>query len=273
MSYAALMVYVEADGTPEDRVRVSASLADKFNAVLIGLSALAIRPPLVAEGDVVEHVVEADLKEITTKLARQASWFRRIVDSDHRKREWRPVFEFPNDALAREARAADLVVIGRTAGPGDQYSSLNPGEAILRMGRPTLVVPEGVRSLRADHVIIGWKDTREARRAVQDSLPFLHGAGRVTIAAICGSGERKAALEHMSDVGCYLEWHRVKVGSKIMQEQKGSSAAQLIQLAQDEKADLLVTGAYGHSRLGEWMFGGMTHDLLATSPICCLMSH
>lgn len=273
MSYAALMVYVDADGVPGDRVHLSASLADKFGAVLIGISALAIRPPLVAEGDIVEEVVEADLKEMSAKLAGKASWFRGLVDSHHQKREWRPVFDFPIDALAREARAADLVVIGRTAGPGDAYNSLDPGKAILRMGRPTLVVPEGVCSLRADHVIIGWKDTREARRAVRDSLPFLHGAGRVTIVEICESGERKGALEHTSDVRLYLERHRVNVGPTILQEQKGSSASQLIQLAQDEDADLLVTGAYGHSRLGEWVFGGMTRDLLVTSPICCLMSH
>jgi nucleotide-binding universal stress UspA family protein len=58
-----------------------------------------------------------------------------------------------------------------------------------------------------------------------------------------------------------------------MLEQKGSGAEQLIRSAQEEHADLLVTGAYGHSRLGEWIFGGMTRELLAASPICCLMSH
>ena len=58
-----------------------------------------------------------------------------------------------------------------------------------------------------------------------------------------------------------------------MLEQKGSGARQLIRIAQEERADLLVTGAYGHSRLGEWIFGGMTRELLAESPICCLMSH
>ena len=58
-----------------------------------------------------------------------------------------------------------------------------------------------------------------------------------------------------------------------MLAQKGSGATQLIRVAQEERADLLVTGAYGHSRLGEWIFGGMTRDLLSTSPICCLMSH
>jgi nucleotide-binding universal stress UspA family protein len=58
-----------------------------------------------------------------------------------------------------------------------------------------------------------------------------------------------------------------------MLERKGSGAAQLLRVAQEERADLLVTGAYGHSRLGEWIFGGMTRELLDTSPIACLMSH
>jgi nucleotide-binding universal stress UspA family protein len=58
-----------------------------------------------------------------------------------------------------------------------------------------------------------------------------------------------------------------------MLEQKGSGAQQLIRIAHEERADLLGTGAYGHSRLGEWIFGGMTRELLAASPICCLMSH
>jgi nucleotide-binding universal stress UspA family protein len=58
-----------------------------------------------------------------------------------------------------------------------------------------------------------------------------------------------------------------------MLRQKGSGAAQLIDIAREEHADLLVTGAYGHSRLGEWVFGGMTRELLLTNPICCLMSH
>jgi hypothetical protein len=66
--------------------------------------------------------------------------------------------------LTREARSADLVVIGQTQGPRGAYRSLDPGEAILKMGRPMLVVPEGKSSLRGEHIVIGWKDTREARR-------------------------------------------------------------------------------------------------------------
>jgi nucleotide-binding universal stress UspA family protein len=136
-----------------------------------------------------------------------------------------------------------------------------------------LIVPDAVASLRAEHVVIGWKDTREARRAVQDALGFLREAIRVTVVETCQSGEEAAAQEHIDDVARYLTRHRIGGGPRVIIHQEGSGAAQLIRLAQDEGADLIVTGAYGHSRLGEWVFGGMTRDLLASSPVCCLMSH
>jgi nucleotide-binding universal stress UspA family protein len=108
---------------------------------------------------------------------------------------------------------------------------------------------------------------------MRDALPFLQQAARVTIVEACGPDEEKTALGDLDDVANYLAEHRVKSGSRVILAQEGSGAAQLIRVAQDERADLLVTGAYGHSRLGEWIFGGMTRELLATSPICCLMSH
>jgi len=273
MSYATLMAYVDVGSEPEWRVRLAASLADKFKALLIGLSAEALRLSLITEGSAVQEVAQTDIAEIRARLADKGSWFRGEAGADHRKLEWRPVVDFPVEALAREARSADLVVIGQTRGPGDAYNSLDPGAAVLRIGRPALVVPDGIRSLRADHVVIGWKDTREARRVVRDALPFLHEATRVTVVEICRSGEEIAAQDSIDDVARYLTRHRISGGPRVILHQEGSGVAQLIRLAQEEEADLLVTGAYGHSRLGEWFFGGMTRDLLASSPICCLMSH
>ena len=136
-----------------------------------------------------------------------------------------------------------------------------------------MVVPAAVKSLGAGHVVIGWKDTREARRAVQDALPFLHEAKRVTIMEICEKDEMDGARHHVADVVRYLAQHRIKAESRIEIQAHGSGADQIIGLAEDEGADLLVTGAYGHSRLNEWVFGGMTRELLTSSPICCLMSH
>ena len=270
MPYASLLVYV--NDRPELMVRIAVGLADKFGASLIGVSASPIPPPAVANGIVALLPTEDDIKQMRAKLAEHGNWFRSVA-GDHRKPEWRQFLEFPVDVLSREARCADLVIIGQTERRFGEYGFVNPGEAILRMGRPTLVVPKGVGRLQAEHVVIGWKDTREARRAVLDALPFLHEAARVTIVELCGPGEEKTALERIDDVMRYLTRHQIKGGPRVLLQKEGSGAAQLIRLAQDEGADLLVTGAYGHSRMGEWIFGGMTRELLETSPICCLMSH
>ena len=164
-------------------------------------------------------------------------------------------------------------VIGQKPERVNDYLSVDPGEAILKMGRPTLVVPEGAHTLRAERVVVGWKDTREARRAVRDAVPFLQKATRVTIVEACGEGEDQTALGRLDDVARYLSRHRIEAGPRVILRQEGSGAAQLIEIAHEERADLLVTGAYGHSRFGEAMFGGVTRELLLNSPICCLMSH
>ncbi len=273
MSYKALLVHVDAAEQGDAAVRVAVGLADRFDAALIGFCALEVRPQFVTDGMVMIEAVEAEIKEKRAKLADKAVWFRSIVGGGRRNVEWRAMLDLPTEALAREARCADLVVIRRSKAPADTYTALDPGGAILKAGRPVLVVPDGIGALRGEHVVVGWTDRREARRAVQDALPFLREAARVTIVEICGRGEEDAARQRMDDVAGYLTRHRIVGGPRVIMHQDGSGAAALIKLAQEENADLLVTGAYGHSRLGEWIFGGVTRDLLAASPICCLMSH
>ncbi|WP_051346669.1 MULTISPECIES: hypothetical protein [unclassified Bradyrhizobium] len=111
--------------------------------------------------------------------------------------EWQRALESPTAFLAEQARAADLVVFKRRKIQSDYFHYLDSDEAILRMG-PTLSVPEGVTKLSADRVVVGWKDTREARRAVRDALPFLIRASKVTIAEICASDEQDVAARAMS---------------------------------------------------------------------------
>jgi nucleotide-binding universal stress UspA family protein len=271
VSYASIMVYVEADRAPERRVQLAASLAHRFNAALTGMSALAILPPLVIDGRVLDEMTGIDVELMKSKLAAADTWFRDMVHND--RLGWRSALDHPGDALVREARYADLVVIGNKGRRGGAYRTLDTGEAVLRLGRPALVVPNGVGTLRGERVVIGWKDTRESRRAVRDAIPFLQQASQVIIVEACGPGEQGAALGRLEDIAGYLAQHRIKAGSKVLLEQKGSGAEQLLRVAEEEDADLLVTGGYGHSRLGELIFGGMTRELLASSPICCLMSH
>jgi nucleotide-binding universal stress UspA family protein len=274
MSCATLLVYVNADHVSKQLVSVAAGLADKFSAKLIGLSALAFMPPVAAEGVViVDNATEFDIAQMKAKLDQAGNEFRAAAGAD-RQTEWRSFLEFPTETLISEARCADLLVVEKNKISWNIHRDADNGSAILGAGRPFLVVPAAVKSLAADHVVIGWKDTREARRALQDALPFLHEAKRVTIVEICDQDQMETARHHVDDVVGYLGRHRVKAKARIETQLPGSTGADRITgLAVDDGADLLVTGAYGHSRLNEWFFGGMTRDLLRSSPICCLMSH
>jgi nucleotide-binding universal stress UspA family protein len=273
MCYATLMVWVNVDHVSKQFVGVAAGLADKFSANLLGLSAVTIVPSFVAEGVVViDNATEFDVAKVKASLAEAGNKVQAAAGTG-RQIEWRSVIEFPTETLISEARCADLVVIESGRPAGDMYRSADVGAAILGAGRPFLVVPAAVKSLTADHVMIGWKDTREARRAVQDALPFLHEAKRVTVLELCEKEQMETARNHVDDVVRYLAQHRINAERRVEIQARGSRADQIIEWADDEEADLLVTGAYGHSRLNEWMFGGMTRDLLTTSPICCLMSH
>ena len=167
MSYAAMMVYVDIDGIPEQRVRIASELAKKFDAALIGFSARAVPPPFVAEGVIIEEATEADIEQMQAGagearrlVSRRCPAMSRISNGDRR-------WIFPAIALAHEARCADLVVIGQPLrGRYDNQRILDPREVLFKLGRPALVVAPGIASLRAEHVVVAWKDTREARRAV-----------------------------------------------------------------------------------------------------------
>lgn len=274
MSYAALMVYVDSDGIPEQRVRIAANLAARFDAALIGIAARAVPPPFVAEGVIIEEATEGDIQQMQAGLVKKGVWFRGIVGADRPDVEWRTALDFPAEALKRECRAADLVILGQQAqGRHDNHRSLYPGEVLLKLGRPALLVPPGIASLRAEHVVLGWKDAREARRAALDAIPFLRAAKRVSVVEVCARDDERNALARTKDVVSYLGRHGISADPRPIVHRDRSDADHLVQFAVNEEADLLVAGAYGHSRVGEWIFGGMTRSILASCPFCCLMSH
>jgi len=273
MSFTTLMVYVDPDYTHTSVVRIAAQLADRFASRLMGVSAIPMRPPVVAPGVVLDTVTEAEITQMTSRLQEKETWFRQTVGVLPGGIDWRSELDFPTEFLISQAQCADLIVVNSNRSFLGSYNSLDTAGVILKSGRPVLIVPSELQTLKADRVVIGWKNTREARRAVMDALPFLHEATHVTIAGICERGDEKAVQRGINDVVQHLTRHRIKAESKVLLHRDDSSGSQLLQVVKDEGADLLVTGAYGHSRLGEWVFGGVTQELLATSPVCCLMSH
>jgi nucleotide-binding universal stress UspA family protein len=108
---------------------------------------------------------------------------------------------------------------------------------------------------------------------VRDALPFLQEAKEVLIFAAGEGGSKPAAKQVLADVGRHLVRHGVIVAGEICRDARKPAAVEILELARDENADLIVSGGYGHSRLGEWIFGGVTHELLASTRVCCLLSH
>lgn len=273
MSFAAMMVHVDVERDSEQRVQLALGLADRFQSTLIGVAGTALRPVFAAGGVVVyvdptEHdrqKIAARLDEMGAKFCAQGQCLKSI--------EWRTALETPSELVAREARAADLVIVGPRQMGNDVHDLIDPGAILLRAGRPVLVVPDVVPPLRLQRVVVAWKDTRECRRAVRDALPFLQQAKEVLLVEIGEDGAESKARKNLADVANYLVRHRVIVAAQVRRRARGPAAGELLHLVREEDADLIVAGGYGHSRLGEWVFGGVTHELLGSSPVCCLLSH
>jgi nucleotide-binding universal stress UspA family protein len=273
MSYTVLMVNLDGRPNSEKRARLAADLADRFQSALIGVAGRCYLPSFLANGAAAEAGQDDGERQEMMKLLAGMEGRFRAAAKQVRQVEWRGIFDYTNNLVPIEARAADLVIVGRRQSPGDLYFALDPGMTILRAGRPLLVVPEELDALAARRVVVAWKDTRESRRAVRDALPFLRDAKEVIIVEVGEHRTETQSQKHIDDVAGYLLRHKVVVGAKAYLHTERSVAGELLRFAKGEKADLIVAGAYGHARLSEWIFGGATRDLLANSPICCLFSH
>jgi len=267
MSYATVMVHVDLDGGLGGCVEIAASLADRLGARVIGItggSPLAVGA--AGDGSTGSNVSEDPLEQKRRE-------FYAAVGSRGRGVEWRCFPDSPTDAVVREARAADLIVVGSRRGAGNPLPVPDPGRVIVNAGRPVLVVPETVLSFAPRRIAIAWKDAREPRRAVRDALPLLRLAESVMIAEVLEEREGDHALQRVKDVAGYLAQHGIEIVTERVRPSDVTVAGSLLRLIEDENIDLAVVGAFGHSPLGEFIFGGVTRELLAQSPICCLFSH
>jgi nucleotide-binding universal stress UspA family protein len=157
------------------------------------------------------------------------------------------------------------VVTSRSRHPGaSEYNVATPGALVQQAGRPVLVAPPGVTKLEPQNIWVAWRDTREARRAVADALPFLKRAGAVEVVEVCDHQDAAATEARLADVAGHLHRHGVRATIAACVEQKDvTPAQQFLELAGRQNVDLLKAGAYGRSRFQEWVFGGFTRALLA----------
>ncbi len=271
MTFSSIMVHLDLEVANDPCLRVALSLADIFEAKLIGIAA-AIAEPSYYPGEVFdEGSLEQLRSDITKRLAQAEDRFRSV--SSPRTIEWRSAIAAPAEYVSREARAADLLVIGaqRNGLVSDRAGNLDPGDLVMQIGRPILVVPPQVKSLGLKLAMVCWKDTREARRAVSDALPLLQKMQEVVVVeVISDESSRDAAHGRVDDVIAWLKRHSIEAFARVFHcSEREDPMEKLFRYG----ADLIVAGAYGHTRLREWVFGGFTHDLLRRSPLCALLVH
>jgi nucleotide-binding universal stress UspA family protein len=136
-------------------------------------------------------------------------------------------------------------------------------------------VPDGVKpTLKPKRVLLGWNGTKESARAVHAALGMLKEADQVNVVLVDPvAGEFDQGEEPGADIAAYLARHGVKVSVDVLASASRNISDVLLQHGADLDAELIVAGAYGHSRLREFLFGGATRDLLANDRFAVLMSH
>lgn len=275
MTYKSLLVHLELNGDNEGVLRIAAELARRSDARVVGVAACQPMSVLYSEGFFATDIITQDHDEIERELAVAEAQFRDAFKG-HPDIQWRTsiCYDALADFIADEARSADLIITGKDLGFSmlDETRRVNIGDLVMRAGRPVLLVPQGVRSLPMRNVFVGWKESREARRAVADALPLLRQARDVTVLQIAGKGEEKRAAECTQDVAAWLALQGVDARPEV-QPLMGSEPGFVRATLLERKCDFLVAGGYGHSRMGEWVFGGVTSDVLLDPDYCVLLSH
>jgi nucleotide-binding universal stress UspA family protein len=260
MAYKDLLVIVDDDHHARERISHGADLAERFDAHLAGLCVSLTAAPEAAD---------------------RISRARELFDTETGRRrisaEWRSTTGFPIDVAAVQARYADLIVLNQLD-PEDAQAPINsprPEDMVLSAGRPILVIPYiGAHGPIGKRVLVAWDASREATRAVNDAMPLLAAATIVTVMTIDPVIER---AEHGAVPGADIALHLTRHGVNAQVEKTVSGGVGigdvLLSRASDLGADLLVMGAYGHSRVRELVLGGATRTVLMSMTLPVLMSH
>ena len=280
-SPASLMVRLAAGVSNDPLLKLTADLAGRLKvSKVIGISACQ---PIQIYGSPEAYVPPAlmnwDREQIDSELRAGEKEFRAALEGKVAAVEWRSTvvtYGSIADYVVEQTRAADLLVTAaqEAGSPLDRSRYVDVADMVLSAGRPVLIAGASESRLDLESVVVGWKDAREARRAVQDALPLLLLAERVVVVEIGGVEALADARARTADVSGWLARHGVKATGRVVAA-AAREAAQLRDIASDFDLDagLVVGGAYGHTRLREWVLGGVTKDLLLQPARCSLVSH
>jgi nucleotide-binding universal stress UspA family protein len=274
--YATLMVHLELGRPNTALLQVAGGMAERLRAAVIGVAVCQPMPIIYNDGYIPSDLIDQDRQQIDDEMKTAEAEFRTALAGRAEISNWRSIVTSISlsTQLANEARSTDLVItgVGGKASLFDTSRHLDIGDFVMQAGRPCLIVPAKTERLALEHVVVGWKDTGETRRAVRDALPLLKEAGRVTVVEIAVEQDLADARTRVQDVVGWLKRHGIEA-TPAATLATGDDAVGLEAVIRGQAADLIVAGAYGHSRLREWVLGGVTRDLLLRAGRCSLVSH
>lgn len=181
--------------------------------------------------------------------------------------QWQEIVGYPSDEYAYHGRMHDIVVAAREKDFPDFC-----GEIVMATGRPVIVASARAVSAVGDNVLVAWNNSPESARALTAAMPILCRAKKVCLAAVPPPViEEREILQSLQELQKMLRPHAIQAEIRIVREAQGREADALKESAYDAGCDLIVMGAYGHSRLREYLFGGVTREILKECEVPVLM--
>lgn len=274
MAIKELLIHMNGRDTRATRLQAAIGLAERHRAHVTGLY-LIPRPaiPPYVSAQIPDEVFEHQRRELRRLAAEAEAEFRAALDGAGCDGEWRQLEGFAEPLLNRQARFTDLLLMSQP----QPDRLLSPDTAlehavVLGAGRPVLFVPrQGHVGTIGERVLLAWNASREAARAAHDALPLLSRAERVVVLAIEPPEDERERFT--VDICAHLARHGVNAEGAQLDAVDEPFAAVLLSQARQRACDLIVAGAYGHSRFSEILLGGVTEDLFAKMDRPVLMAH
>lgn len=271
MCYKTVLVHVDQGRAAGARIAIAAQLALASQAHLVGAAMTGMSPNVFAAAGLNPAVPPLLLSfdALREESVRALDAFERQVSAiGVASFERRQVEDQAGPGMSMQARYADLLVISQSdpASPAPRLRADFPEYVLLNCARPVLVVPAGLAPAPIGRrVMVGWNGSREATRALTGAIALLKDADQVDVVVLNpeSEGDVHGPLAG-ADIALFLARHGVKVDVRSVSGVLDAGSV-LLSLAADGGADLLVTGAYGHSRIGEILLGGATRTLLASA--------
>ena len=278
MAYKTILLHVNDERRVAGLVDIAAHLAARFEAHLIGLFVLP-RIPTYGATSAGAAMIESGLAAFRKEAKRAETAFEAACKGRQIVSEWRlasPRQQGVAETVMEHGRAADLIIAGQRDPAFDFSAQLDvPERLAIESGRPVLVVPRSGRFPKPGRrVTIAWNGRREAARATFDALPLLKAAEQVRIVWVNPQSESERAGDlPAAEIAVALARHGVKCEGAISSAPDVKVGDVLLTDLMQDGSDLLVMGAYGHSRFREFVFGGATRHVLQHMTVPVLLSH